>query len=165
MPSAPTTTTAPPRPSVARHGSPVGVRVDAVGIDVPLVPLGLEPDGTLEVPSDFQTAGWYRHAPLPGDVGPAVIAAHVDSYRGPAAFFELRDVRPGDEVAVTYTDGTEVRFRVDRVERHAKDAFPTDRVYGNVDDAQLRLITCGGQFDRSVRSYRDNIIVWATRLA
>ena len=126
-----------------------------------MVPLGLEPTGALEVPEDFHQAGWYRHGPLPGDVGPAVVAAHVDSYRGPAAFFRLSEVRPGDEVEVEYADGTLLRFVAERVERHSKDAFPTERVYRNVPHPELRLISCGGEFDRSARSYRDNIIVWA----
>lgn len=158
---APAAPAPPPRPSVAVHGRPVAVRVGSVGIEASMVPLGLEPTGELEVPEDFDQAGWYRHGPLPGDVGPAVVAAHVDSYRGPAAFFRLSEVRPGDGIDVEYADGTVLRFVAERVERHSKEAFPTERVYRNVPHPELRLISCGGEFDRSARSYRDNIIVWA----
>ena len=97
-------------------------------------------------------------------MGPAVLAGHVDSTAGPAVFWRLRDLAPGDEVLVDRADGTTARFTVTRVERHPKDAFPTDEVYGPTTGAELRLITCGGEFDRAARSYRDNVVVFAVAL-
>ncbi|GAB3312940.1 hypothetical protein GCM10027451_26370 [Geodermatophilus aquaeductus] len=140
---------------------PTRVRVPAIGLDSGLVGLGLDTTGALAAPADFATAGWYAGGPAPGDVGPAVLAGHVDSSRGPAVFARLRELTAGDEVLVERADGSTVTFTVSRVERHPKDAFPTDAVYGPTADAQLRLVTCGGDFDRPARSYEDNVVVFA----
>jgi hypothetical protein len=140
---------------------PLRVRVPAIGVDSGLADLGLDAAGALEAPADPALAGWYAQGPAPGDVGPAVLAGHVDSRVGPAVFFRLRELSAGDEVLVDRSDGTTARFTVDRVERHPKDAFPTDAVYGPTADAQLRLVTCGGDFDRAARSYADNVVVFA----
>lgn len=147
--------------TVVSVAEPVAVRVPSVEIGVELDPLGLEDDGRLEVPDDFDRGGWYAQGPRPGEVGPAVITAHVDSLDGPAPFFRLREVSAGDEIEVLLADGRVERFVVSRVEQHPKDEFPTLQVYGNTVGPELRLITCGGEFDRSERSYRHNIIVWA----
>lgn len=142
---------------------PVHLRIPAIAVDAPaLVPLGLGPDHQLEAPAKFEDVGWYAAGPVPGDPGPAVIAAHVDSRAGPAPFFRLRDLKGGDEVFVTRSDGQETRFVVDRVQRYPKNAFPTDAVYGPAPGSALRLITCGGSFDAAKRSYRDNIVVYAS---
>ncbi len=149
-------------PAVA---APVSVGIPAIGITSDLMRLDLNDDGTVEVPplEREDKAGWYQRGPAPGAVGPAVILGHVDSAAyGPGVFFDLGALAPGDEVTVSRADGTVAVFAVDRVERHPKDDFPTIAVYGNTDDAQLRLITCGGDFDSSVRSYEDNVIVFAT---
>jgi len=126
-----------------------------------LIPLGLNPDNTLEVPKDFAVAGWYIGRPVPGELGPSIIAGHVDSKRGPAVFYHLGDVQPGAIVDVARSDGSVARFTVVAKEEHDKDAFPTDHVYGPTDSPELRLITCGGTFDRSIGHYNDNIIVFA----
>ncbi|WP_457043545.1 class F sortase [Geodermatophilus sp. SYSU D01180] len=144
---------------------PVRVRAPAVGLDSRLVDLDLDAAGALAAPADPATAGWYAGGPAPGEVGPAVLAGHVDSRSGPAVFWHLRELAPGDEVLVDRADGSTAAFSVTRVERHPKDAFPTDAVYGPTADAQLRLVTCGGAFDRSVRSYEDNVVVFATATA
>ncbi|MDP9406384.1 MAG: class F sortase, partial [Actinomycetota bacterium] len=144
--------------------APTRVTAPAIGLTADLVPLGLLADGTLEVPDDPHVPGWYTGGPAPGDPGPAVIAGHVDSQTGPAVFFRLPQLRRGDEVGVGQADGTEVLFRVDRVERHPKDRFPTAAVYGPVPAAELRLITCGGEFDRRSSHYVDNVVVFATRV-
>ncbi|GAB3200583.1 hypothetical protein GCM10027261_32920 [Geodermatophilus arenarius] len=141
---------------------PVRVRAPAIGLDSGLVDLGLDATGALAAPADPAAAGWYTGGPAPGDVGPAVLAGHVDSRSGPAVFWRLRELAPGDEVLVDRADGSTVAFTVSRVERHPKDAFPTAAVYGPTADAQLRLVTCGGDFDRSARSYEDNVVVFAT---
>ena len=140
---------------------PVRVRIPAIEVDSALIGLGLAADGTLQVPADGSVAGWFTGAPTPGERGPAVIAAHVDWNHAPGVFFRLRDLEPGDDVSVARADGTTARFVVLGVEQYPKDAFPTERVYGDVDHAGLRLITCGGSFDRAARSYRDNVVVYA----
>lgn len=124
--------------------------------------LALDDDGALAAPKNPDRAGWYAGGTVPGDVGPAVIAGHVDSQTGPAVFFELREVSPGDKVVVTLSDGRKTTFRVDRVLTTPKKGFPTDEVFGPTPDAQLRLITCGGPYNRTVGSYVDNTVVFAT---
>jgi sortase (surface protein transpeptidase) len=145
--------------------APVRLEIPAIGVSSSLVRLGLNPDGTMQVPGDFQVAGWFIGAPQPGQLGPAVIAGHVDSKTGPAVFYRLRDLRPGDEVRVVRADHRMVRFRVDSLASYPKQALPGDAVYGATTTPALRLITCAGTFDRSRRSYRDNLVVSATRVA
>jgi LPXTG-site transpeptidase (sortase) family protein len=112
-------------------------------------------------PEDFARAGWFTRGPVPGETGPAVIAGHVDSADGPAVFFRLAELEDGDDVLVDRADGTTVRFTVTSVDRYPKDEFPTEQVYGPTPRAELRLITCGGEFDADARSYRDNVVVSA----
>ena len=112
-------------------------------------------------PDDFDRAGWFTGGAAPGDVGPAVVAGHVDSVDGPAVFSRLGELGPGAEVLVDREDGTTARFTVTEVARYPKTAFPTEAVYGPTPRAELRLVTCGGEFDRSRRSYVDNVVVTA----
>jgi len=177
-PAGPATTTAEPPAAVERTvlagvdeqyltspeaARPVRVRLPSIGVDSTLVDLDVDGAGVLVPPTDFASAGWYSGGPAPGEVGPSVIAGHVDSYRGPAVFFRLGELAPGDDVLVDRADGTTVRFTVSGTERHPKDDFPTEEVYGPTALPVLRLITCGGEFDRDLRSYRDNVVV-TTRL-
>ena len=149
-------------PSAARTtADPAFVRVGTIGATSALIPLGLHDDGTLEVPVDFAVAGWYALGPRPGDIGAAVIAGHLDSYNGPAVFARLPEIQPGDDIEVTRKDGSIVRFVVTRIDLYPKDRFPTMAVYGPTAGPELRLITCGGTFDRSRGSYRDNVVVYA----
>ena len=141
---------------------PVRLQIPAIDVSTPLVKLGRLPDGSLEVPKDWDTAGWYDKGPRPGQPGPAVILGHVDSRTGPAVFYQLRALRPGDTVRVGLADGRVLVFRVQRVQRYPKDEFPTEAVYFPTLNGELRLITCGGEFDYAARSYRDNIVVYAT---
>ena len=113
------------------------------------------------MPGTTTVAGWYTGGPRPGAVGAAVIAGHVDSRSGAGIFFWLRTLRPGDRVYVTRADATMAVFTVTSVRMYAKDQFPTAAVYGPVPDAELRLITCGGVFDRSIGSYLSNVVVFA----
>jgi sortase (surface protein transpeptidase) len=145
--------------------APVRLEIPAIGVRSSLVRLGLNADGTMQVPGDFQVAGWFTGAPQPGQLGPAVIAGHVDSTTGPAVFYRLRDLRPGDEVWVVRADHRVVRFRVDALASYPKQALPDNAVYGATTAPALRLITCAGSFDRSRGSYRDNLVVSATRVA
>jgi sortase (surface protein transpeptidase) len=142
---------------------PVRVYVDAIGVDAPIIPLGLDASGALEVPENAEETGWWTGGPEPGEQGPAVIAGHVDSTRGPAVFYRLGELAPGDVINVLRTDGTRVQFTVQRIEQHPKAAFPTDIVYAPTAGAELRLVTCGGAFDRSTGHYVDNVIVFAVR--
>ena len=144
---------------------PVSVEIPDVGIASLLERLAMGDDGVLGAPQDFGTAGWFAAGPEPGQPGPAVIAGHVDSRSGPAVFYRLGELQPGDEVLVHREDGSTVTFRVDRVEEHPKDAFPTEAVYGPVPGPELRLITCAGDFDRAAHSYRDNLVVYATAVS
>jgi Sortase domain len=141
---------------------PARVRIPAIGVDADVVPLGLLPDQTMEIPSDFAQAGWFTGAPRPGRLGAAIIAGHVDSRSGPAVFYRLDELRPGNRIEVAGPDGATVAFTVERVEQYPKDAFPSAEVYGYTPDATLRLITCGGDFDPAGRHYLDNVVVYAT---
>jgi sortase family protein len=143
---------------------PARLTIPAVDVDVDLVRLGVDDAGRLVPPDDHAVAGWFAAGPAPGAVGPAVLAGHVDSVDGPSVFSRLDEVPLGGEVLVAREDGTTGRFTVTRVEQYPKDAFPTTEVYGPAAGAELRLITCGGDFDRTRRSYLDNVVVYA-RLA
>lgn len=132
-------------------------------MDRDALPLATADDGTLQVPATAQDVGWYSGGPVPGDDGPAVLAGHVDLDGRPGVFSRLSTMAPGQQVSVLRPDGEAVRFVVTRVEQHAKDAFPTDAVYGPTEAPELRLITCGGSFDDRRRSYRDNVVVFAVR--
>jgi sortase (surface protein transpeptidase) len=125
--------------------------------------LALNPDGSLQVPTDFSEAGWYDLGPRPGQPGPAVIAGHVDSTDGPAIFYRLGELAPGSLVRIALADGTEVRFRVYAVREYPKTAFPTSLVYRGIPAPELRLVTCGGPFDAATGHYVDNVVVFARR--
>ena len=156
---------APPAPASAagaRAPSPVRLRIPAIGVDTGVVGLGLNPDGTIEVPGDPSQAGWYAKGPAPGEQGPAVMLGHLDSLTGPAVFYRLSSLHPGNEVVVSREDGSMLRFAVRRVASFPVDAFPTDQVYGASTEAELRLITCGGPFDLVQRRYQRNVVVFAT---
>jgi LPXTG-site transpeptidase (sortase) family protein len=141
---------------------PVGLRIPAIGVDTPLIRLGLAPDGSVQVPpiAAHDRAGWYRHSPTPGQKGPSVILGHVTvgSY-GDGVFRHLARLRHGDRIVVRLENGGSAEFTVGDVRTVAKADFPADAVYGDVDRPELRLITCGGPRSGSV--YRDNVIVFA----
>ncbi|NIH78880.1 class F sortase [Amycolatopsis viridis] len=144
------------------HARPVRLEVPAIGVSTgPIVDLGLAGDGALEVPEDAVTTGWFTGSPSPGETGPAVLAAHVDYNHVPGTFNRLKDTKPGDQAIVHRADGTTAVFTVYRVERYPKSAFPTDDVYGDTAGPELRMITCGGAFDRSTHNYEDNIVAYA----
>jgi sortase (surface protein transpeptidase) len=141
---------------------PVRLQIPRIGVDSSLDRLGRAPNGTVQEPSRWDVAGWYAPGPRPGDPGSAVILGHVDSKRGPAVFFRLRELRHGDQIDVTRADGATVRFVVQRTAKYDKRLFPTDEVYYPTLIPALRLVTCGGQFDATTGRYRSNIIVFAT---
>ena len=141
---------------------PVRVEIPRIGVASSLDRLGRAPDGTVQEPNRWAVAGWYTPGTRPGDPGSAVILGHVDSKRGPAVFFRLRELRRGDEIKVTRADRSSARFVVERTAQYDKQQFPTDDVYYPTLTPALRLVTCGGQFDHSTGHYRSNIIVFAT---
>jgi len=145
------------RPAAA---PPVSLRIPTLGLTVGLSQLGLNPDRTVQVPTDFQRPGWFRLGPSPGQPGSAVILGHVDSYRGPAVFFRLRSLVPGDRVEVNLAGGGVARFAVRAVASYPKASFPARQVYASHGGRSLQLVTCGGQFDYRARSYLSNIVVY-----
>jgi sortase (surface protein transpeptidase) len=147
-----------------RAAPPRRIRIPAIGVSAPVVPLGLNPDRSLEVPQKWGNTGWYTGGPEPGERGPAVIAGHVDSTSGPAVFYRLGELDRGNLIHVRRADGSVASFRVQGIERWPKDRFPTRRVYHPTHTSTLRLITCGGAFNRSTGHYLDNTIVYATRI-
>ncbi|WP_423922770.1 class F sortase [Frigoribacterium sp. 2-23] len=153
--------TAPASPAIAEGVAPARIRAPAIALDEPLIDLGIDERGAMEVPTDFDDVGWFSGGGRPGGRGPTVIAAHVDSSTGPAVFFRLSELVVGDRLAVTDVQGGEHAYVVTEVEDVAKDAFPTARVFGAQPADQLRLITCGGVFDRSSGHYESNRIVFA----
>jgi hypothetical protein len=157
-PVAPTTA-----PATALAASPpVRITIPALGVASDVMRLGLQDDGSLEVPPAAYPAGWYDGGPTPGEPGPAVLAGHVDWAGQNGVFHDIGALRPGDRIAVAREDGTTATFAVDRVVRVAKAAFPSDEVYGPTDRPELRLITCGGPFDAASGNYLDNVVVFAS---
>ncbi len=144
----------------APHGAPRRLSIPTIGIDAAIVPLGLNPGGTLEVPTDFAAAGWYRLGAGPGERGRAVIVGHVDSTSGPAVFYRLGELAPGDPVRVSWRSGVSLLFRVYAIREYPKSAFPTSLVYGGTRARELRLVTCGGPFDAQTGHYLDNVVVF-----
>ncbi|MXV98647.1 MAG: class F sortase [Acidimicrobiaceae bacterium] len=143
--------------------NPAVIRIPRLEVEASIIPLGLQEDGSIEVPEDPDQAGWWLGGPEPGETGPAVILGHVDSQEeGPAVFFYLQYLDPGDEIHIDRVDGSTITYVVESTERHDKDEFPTDAVYGPTEAPTLRLVTCGGDFDFGVRTYEDNVIVFAS---
>ncbi|HET7327485.1 MAG TPA: class F sortase [Nocardioidaceae bacterium] len=140
---------------------PVSIAIPAIDVRSPLVRLGLNPDRTLEVPSDPAKAGWYDGSATPGAAGAAVIAGHVTWDQEPTVFFRLGALRPGQRVQVQRADGRTAVFAVTEVAQYPKDEFPTAEVYGAADRPELRLITCGGRYDSDSSNYEANVVVYA----
>ena len=155
---------APKEPSL-RRSAPVSVAIPAIGVRSPLLRLGLNPDGTIQVPNlatSADEAAWYKYSVTPGQVGASVIEGHVDNYRGPAVFYRLGALRPGNQVDVRLADGVTAVFRVSGVREYPKDKFPAQAIYGPTGYAALRLITCGGDFDYATGHYLSSIVVFAS---
>jgi Sortase domain len=154
-------------PAMARS-LPLSIWIPAIGVNSRLLYVGLNPDGTIQVPplNDpplTNEAAWYKYSPTPGQLGPSVIEGHVDSLNaGPSVFFRLGALRPGDLVYITLADRQVAVFKVTGVRLYPKDQFPTSTVYGNTDYAALRLITCGGSFDEQSHHYDSNVVAFAS---
>ncbi|WP_372672072.1 class F sortase [Amycolatopsis kentuckyensis] len=171
----PTTAQPPPAQPVAVNPEPADAvaalpKSDPVSIDIPkigahssLVPLGVNADNTIQVPpvTTPLQAGWYTYAPTPGEVGPAIVLGHVDGNHQKGIFFRLKELTPGDRVSIARADGTTALFEVTKVHQVPKQEFEKEGVYDDTAGPELRLITCGGVFDRSAHNYVDNIVVYA----
>ncbi|GAA2725125.1 class F sortase [Cellulomonas aerilata] len=149
---------------VARGPVPVRVRIPDLGVDAEVGAVGKAEDGSVEVPTEWDDVGWYDGGARPGEPGPAVLLGHVDSTSGPAVFVRLPQARPGTVVEVVGDDGSVQRFAVDRLQSFPKTRFPTEAVYLPGLEPELRLVTCGGRFDRATGHYVDNVVVWASAL-
>ncbi|GAA2441790.1 class F sortase [Actinomadura vinacea] len=148
------------------ESAPTKITISKIGVSAPVGRLGLRPDGRIEEPplSRPNLTGWYKEGPTPGEVGPSVVLGHVDANGKAAVFARLKDLKPGDRIQVGRQDGSTATFAVERSERVDKNAFPHQKVFGaDLDHASLRLVTCGGAFDRASGHYKDNLIVY-TRL-
>ena len=142
---------------------PIALDIPAIDVAAPLTSLGLNPDGTVQVPSEWQEPGWYRLGPTPGQLGAAVILGHVDSVTGPAVFFHLGALRPGEMVNVTLADGVVAHFVVDAVDVYPKSSFPARSIYeASPGRATLQLVTCTGEFDASTHHYLSNLVVYTS---
>jgi len=146
----------------AARSVPVAISIPAIHLSVRLSELGLNPNHTVQVPTNFLEPGWYEYGPSPGQLGSSVILGHVDSYLGPAVFFRLRALRPGDHVDVWLADGVVSHFLVRQVAMYPKTNFPTRQVYGSHGYSALQLVTCGGVFDTQTRSYLSNVVVYTS---
>lgn len=151
-----------PTPVSMKRSLPTHLSIPDVAIDTNLIQLGKNEDGTLETPKSYDVAGWYKYSPTPGEIGPAVLTGHVDNYMGAAVFFRLKEIQPGQKIAVTREDGSVATFTVSKLEQFDQDHFPTDAVYGNTKDSELRVITCGGPFNHVSGEYTQNTVVFAT---
>lgn len=141
---------------------PVTITIPAISVSAPVMELGLD-DGALAVPplGNHNLAGWYKYGATPGQLGPAVIAGHIDSATGPSVFYHLAGLKDGDRISITLQDKQIAVFAVTGLQQVAKTSFPTDEVYGPTPYASLRLITCGGTFDYATGHYLSNVIVYA----
>ena len=149
--------------SISNSGiDPERIIISAIGVDAKVIDLGLNPDGTLEVPTNYAEAGWWTRGSQPGETGSAVIVGHVDSKTDPAVFYNLQLLRSGDLIQVADRNGRVVNFKVERLKQVPKDNFPTKEVYDMTSSPTLRLVTCGGKFNRSSGHYLDNLIVFAS---
>jgi Sortase domain len=158
----PSATTTVPVPALVARSVPVAVRIPAIGLAVWLTQLGLNSNGTVEVPTSVQVPGWFSPGPSPGQVGSAVILGHVDSYQGEGVFFQLRTLQPGDQIQVNLADGVIATFKVTSVAMYQKTQFPDQQVYGSTGSSDLQLVTCGGAFDSQTGHYLSNIVVYSS---
>lgn len=142
--------------------NPLTITIPKLNLSAPFEdPLGVDASREIEVPDGYDTVGYYKYGPTPGELGPAVVLGHVDSVDGPAVFYSLGQLEEGDEIEIEREDGTTAVFEVTNMERHLQSGFPTEQVYGNIDHAGLRLITCSGTFDKGIQRYSHNLIVFA----
>jgi hypothetical protein len=151
-----------PKPVSLAPSTPTELLIDKIQLDANIQPVDLDSNGSLAVPSSPSVTGWYDKSPTPGAIGPAIIDGHVDYIDNIAVFWRLRELVPGDTINVTRGDGTTAKFVVNAVGQYSQDNFPDEQVYGKINYAGLRLITCSGTFDTVTRHYSDNLVVYAS---
>lgn len=149
------------QPGTLGYSVPVSIRIPAINTESKIITVGQNSDGTLHVPENPNIAGWYKLSPTPGQTGPSVIAGHVDTKDGPAVFWRIGELAAGDEIQIARENGMTAYFTVLAVEKYDQNNFPTDKVYGNTDSAELRLITCGGKYNPFNNRYSHNTVVYA----
>jgi hypothetical protein len=152
---------APSGVTASRSAPPTHIKIPKIGVDAGLVQLDERPDGTIQVPADWNTPGWYARGPAPGENGPAIILGHLDSFTGPAVFWQLSSLEPGDPIEIDRQDGSHLTFSVSRTATFSVDSFPTKEVYGPSSGPQLRLITCGGDYSLARHQYLSNVVAFA----
>jgi sortase (surface protein transpeptidase) len=142
---------------------PVRITIPRIRVDAPVEALGQNADGTVEVPTLTRPnlAGWYKYGPTPGQKGAAVVLGHVDAHRHQAVFFRLGSLQRGDHIHILRAGGSDADFVVDSVVSVEKDKFPTQSVYGKTKYPALRVVTCGGRYDKKSMHYLSNVIVYA----
>ncbi len=140
---------------------PVKISLPSINTEAAVTELGLQPDHTIEVPKDPNQVGWYVYSPTPGEIGPSVMVGHLDSATGPAIFWNLKDLKSGDQFTISRQDGSKATFQVYAMKKFSQDNFPSNDVYGPISDAEVRLITCSGTWLRSQHHYSDNLVVFA----
>ena len=150
----------PQLPPVMARSEPTYLSIPAIQVNTDHLTLGRQPDGEIEMPSYPDKAGWYQYGPTPGELGPAVIVGHLDTWNDVAVFWRLHELKPGDEIDVSRADGTTAKFSVTANKQLPRDNFPTQDVYGNIDYAGIRLVTCGGTFNSQTMKYADNTVVY-----
>lgn len=150
------------KPVTLSKSEPVSLNIPDVGISTSLSTVGKQQDNTLEVPVSAEIPGWYRLSPTPGELGPSIIVGHVDSPKGPAVFWRLRELTAGQIIEVKRADNTTAKFKITEILQFEQNNFPTEKVYGNIEHAGLRLITCGGTFNRITQQYSHNTVVFAS---
>ncbi|MET7617718.1 class F sortase [Streptomyces sp. NPDC005408] len=145
------------------RSAPKRLSILEIAVDAPFTTLSIGKSGQLDAPppDDNNLVGWFKGGPSPGEPGAAIVAGHVDTKTGPAVFLQLDALKPGSKVDITRDDGTVATFKVDSVESFSKARFPDERVYSDTPDPQLRLITCGGSYDREAKDYTENVVVFA----
>lgn len=145
--------------------NPAAITIPSLSINAPFEFLGLNPDHTIAVPVNSQDVGWFIYGPKPGEVGAAVIIGHLDSVKGQAIFANLNKINPGDKILITRDDGSLVTYRVDSLSKFSQNNFPTQAVYGSLPYAGIRLITCGGTWNKKAGHYTENLIVFGTEIS
>lgn len=153
-----------PTPITAPQSVPTRLKIPAIGLEATINTVGLNKDGTMEVPDPNlkNTVGWYKYSPTPGELGPSIIVGHVVDYVGPSVFWHLQDLHPGDEFTVDREDSSTLLFKVNSIEQYSQEAFPTDKVYSNINFAGIRLITCGGVYNPKTGHYTLNTVVYGS---
>ncbi|MBL3664806.1 class F sortase [Streptomyces sp. M2CJ-2] len=155
-------TTAPTSKQLPRS-APTRIRIPDIDVDAPFTDLAIGASGQLDAPppDDTNLVGWFADGASPGEHGTSIIAGHVDTKTSPAVFARLSELEKGDRFTVERADGRNATFVIDHAESFAKNDFPDERVYADTDDAQVRLITCSGAYDRAAKDYTENLVVFA----